>query len=85
MVKKRKRPMDSSTNIDPVLEYLLEFNKDTPIEYSDRYLIPVGGLAKMLGDFKGFHLNRVEVIKSELSLAPEPSTSNDIDKLLGMI
>ena len=72
--------MDSS--IDPILGYLLEFNKTNSIEYSDRYLIPAGGLAKMLEDFEGFHLNRVEVIKSELS---QPSASNDIDKLLEMV
>ena len=74
--------MDSLTNIDPVLEYLLEFNKDTPIEYDDRRLIPVGGLAKMLGDFKGFHLNKVVVTKSELLPPPE---RDDLTKLMELI
>jgi len=74
--------MISSTNIDPILAYLLEFNKTYPIEYSDRLLIPVGGLAKMLEDFNQFSLNRVEVIKSELY---QPSEPEDIDKLLSMI
>lgn len=75
-----KYQMDSST--DPILQYLLEFNQKHSIEYSDRYLIPVGGLAKMLEDFKGFHLNRVEVIKSELAALPE---KDDITQLLEMI
>jgi len=74
--------MTSSTNIDPILAYLLEFNQTYPIEYSDRLLIPVGGLAKMLENFGEFSLNRVEVIKSELLPPPEPE---DIDKLLSMI
>jgi hypothetical protein len=72
----------SSTNIDPILEYLLEFNQKNAIEYSDRYLIPVGGLAKMLEDFKGFHLNKVVVIKSELSPPPE---TEDINTLMEML
>jgi len=75
--------MTSSTN--PVLEYLLEFNKDTAIEYSDRFVIPAGGLAKMLENFEGFHLNRVEVVKSELSPAEEQTTKDDITKLLEML
>ena len=74
--------MDSLTNIDPVLEYLLEFNKDTPIEYDDRRLIPAEGLAKMLGDFKGFHLNKVVVTKSELLPPPE---RDDLTKLMELI
>ena len=71
-----------STNIDPILEYLLEFNQKNAIEYSDRYLIPVGGLAKMLGNFKEFHLNRVVVIKEELLPPPE---KEDINTLLEMV
>jgi len=71
----------SSTDIDSILAYLLEFNQKNAIEYSDRLLIPVGGLAKMLENFKGFHLNRVEVIKSELLPPPQ----SDLDKLMEMV
>lgn len=53
--------------MDPILAYLLEFNQTNSIECSDRYLIPPGGLAKMLENFQGYRLNRVEVIKSELT------------------
>jgi hypothetical protein len=74
--------MDSLTNIDPILEYLLEFNQNHAIEYDDRRLIPAGGLAKMLGDFKGFHLNKVVVIKSELLPPPE---KDDLTKLMEMV
>jgi len=70
--------------MDAVLEYLLELNQKTAIEYSDRYLIPAGGLVKMLGEFKGFHLNKVVVTKSELLPAPELE-KEDIDKLLEMV
>lgn len=52
--------------MDPILEYLLELNSTTALEYSDRYLIPVGGLAKMLENFSEYHLNRVEVAKEEI-------------------
>lgn len=72
----------SSTNIDPILAYLLEFNQKHAIEYSDRYLIPVGGLTKMLEDFKGFHLNKVVVIKEELLPSPE---KEDINTLLELV
>lgn len=56
--------------MDPILEYLLEFNQTHSIEYSDRYIVPTGGLAQMLKDFKGFHLNRQEVVKADIN--PEP-------------
>lgn len=73
----------SLTKMDPIFKYLLEFNETHSIEYSDRYLIPAGGLAKMLDDFKGFHLNKVEVIKSEISfLEPE---KDGITQLLEMV
>lgn len=74
----------STNNIDSVLEYLLEFNKDIPIEYTGRYLIPAGGLQQMLDNFKGFHLNKVEVVKSELSVVQEEH-KNDLDQLMEMI
>ena len=72
----------SSTDIDSILAYLLEFNQKNAIEYSDRLLIPVGGLAKMLEDFKGFHLNKIVVVKDELLPPPE---KEDINTLIGML
>lgn len=60
--------------MDPILECLIERNKTLTIEYSDRLIIPVGGLQKMLDEFKGYHLNRVEVIKSELTRQEVKST-----------
>lgn len=72
--------------MDPILQYLIEFNDEHAIEYKGRYLIPTGGLAKMLADFQGFHLNREEVIKS-LIQDPEPdpseATVDELYKLLG--
>ena len=43
---------------DPILAYLLDFNKTTPIQYRDRHLIPPGGLQEMLTGYKKFHLSR---------------------------
>jgi hypothetical protein len=53
-------------DVDPILEYLLDFNEEHKIEYTSRYMIPVGGLQKMLDNFGQYHLNRIEVIKDEL-------------------
>lgn len=73
--------MDSSTkNIDPVLAYLLEFNKDTPIHYKGRRLIPANGLQEMLDNFKRFHLDREEDHPET-----EPTQTSDIDKLMELI
>lgn len=69
--------MDSS--IDPVLEYLLEFNEKHSIEYR-RFLIPPGGLQAMLDGYKKFKLNRKEPL-----LEPEQDTQENIDKLLEMV
>lgn len=75
--------------MDPILEYLLEFNTTNPIEYKGRYLIPVGGLAKMLNDFKGFHLNTEVVVKPEIGATPTQelnftqATEEELYNLLG--
>ena len=76
--------------MDPVLEYLLEANQHRAIEYNDRLLIPAGGLAKMLADFKGFHFNKVTVLKSEVSLYKQeypstPEEADNIDKLMELL
>lgn len=69
--------------MDPILEYLLEFNKTNPIEYSSRYIIPPGGLAKMLEDFRGFYLNKVIVTKDELMPPAQPNSEvEELYKLL---
>jgi hypothetical protein len=66
------------TEMDPILEYLLEFNVKHSIEYSDRYLIPVGGLKEMLADYKKFRLNRVEPL-------PDREPKDDLDELMRLI
>jgi hypothetical protein len=69
----------SPNDLDPILEYLLEFNESHTIEYKGRFLIPLGGLQKMLDDFQGYHLAREE---------PYPTTPeelSDLDKLLELI
>jgi hypothetical protein len=73
--------------MDPILAYLLEFNQHNSIEYSDRYIIPAGGLAKMLNEFQQFRLNRVEVIKEELTTPPEPVSQSEetIEELYELI
>jgi len=73
--------------MDPILAYLLEFNQHNSIEYSDRYLIPAGGLSKMLGEFQQFRLNRIEVIKEELTARPAPvsQTKETIEELYALI
>lgn len=76
--------------MDPILEYLLEFNRTNPIERSDRYIIPVGGLQKMLDDFKGYHLNRIEVTKDELTQPNDkwgksPLEDSTIEELYALI
>jgi hypothetical protein len=65
--------------VDPILEYLLEFNKTNSLEYKGRYLVPPGGLAKMLDEFQGFRLNREEVIKprTDLPVAPEQDAETE--------
>lgn len=68
--------------MDPMLEYLLEFNKTNSMEYKGRYLVPPGGLAEMLKNYKGFHLNREEVVKEEISLEPELTTQDELYALL---
>lgn len=62
--------------IDPILAYLLEFNKTNSIKYYDRYIIPAGGLQEMLKDYKSFHLD-----KEEESIEQE-STEEELYKLL---
>lgn len=47
--------------MDPIFEYLLEFNKTNPIKYQGRKLIPVGGLEEMLKNYKKFHLGEEEI------------------------
>lgn len=64
--------------MDPILEYLLEFNQTHSIEYKGRHLIPPGGLQAMLDDYKKFRLTREEPL-------PEQSAKEDIDTLLSMI
>jgi hypothetical protein len=73
--------------MDPILEYLLEFNKTNSIEYSDRYIVPTGGLAQMLMDFKGFHLNREEVIKADIKPNANwrQSTIETVDELYKLL
>lgn len=73
--------MDSST--DPILEYLLEFNKKHSIEYGKRYLIPPSGLQDMLNDYKKFKLNRREPVP-EIPHFDEQGEI-DINKLMEMI
>lgn len=74
--------------MDPVLEYLLDFNKQHEIEYQGRYIIPRGGLTKMLAEFQGFRLNREEIVKPLLvpdapeSLGPQAASIEDLYKLL---
>lgn len=58
--------------MDPILNYLLEFNETNSIEYKGRYLVPPGGLAKMLDEFQGFRLNTEVVVKPLEGEAPEP-------------
>lgn len=71
--------------MDPILNYLLEFNQKHSIEYKGRYLIPPGGLVKMLDDFQGYHLNKEVVIKS-LIKDPEPDLSETtIDELYSLL
>ena len=53
--------------MDAILKHLLEQNIVQEIEYSDRLLIPKGGLQKMLDNFNGYRLNKVEVTKDELA------------------
>jgi len=75
--------------MDPILEYLLELNETTPLEYKGRYLIPAGGLADMLGNYKKFHLNREEVVKPEIGKTPvqessfEEATEQELYDLIG--
>lgn len=70
--------------MDPILEYLLEFNKTLPIEYRGRYLIPPGGLAKMLDNFKEFRLNRVEEPKELIPATREPKDTT-LDELYDLL
>lgn len=71
--------------MDPILQYLIEFNEKHSIEYKGRFLIPVGGLAQMLDKFQGYHLNKEIVIK-ELIKEPEPDPGEaTIDELYNLL
>lgn len=71
--------------MDPILNYLLEFNEKHSIEYKGRYLIPLGGLAKMLEDFQGFHFNKEVVIKPTLKEpVPDPSEAT-VEELYNLL
>lgn len=67
-----------NNDIDPILQYLLDFNKENPIEYYDRFLIPTGGLSEMLKQYNKFAL------KPEL-LQPEPKEVDDIQELYDLL
>lgn len=68
--------------MDPVLEYLLGYNKLHPIEYSSRFIIPVGGLQKMLDGFNGYHLNRIEVTKDELERITTDTKQEEVEETI---
>jgi hypothetical protein len=70
--------------MDAILEYLLEYNKTNNIEYTNRFIIPPGGLQNMLDDFNGYHLNRVEVTKDELEKI-SLSKNKTIEELYGLL
>lgn len=71
----------SSTDIDPILEYLLEFNEKHSIEYTNRFLIPPGGLQTMLDSYKGFMFNR----KDLPFIVEYPEAKSELDQLMELI
>jgi hypothetical protein len=71
--------------MDPILKYLIEFNQNNPIEYSDQYILPAGGLQEMLDGYKGFHLNKVTVTKSEVIPPPQPKAKQTIEDLYKLL
>lgn len=75
--------------MDPILEYLLELNKTTPVEYSDRLLIPTKGLQKMLDNFGGFQLNTDVVVRADRDIIflsdPEPEPEETDDDILAKL
>ena len=71
--------------MDPILGYLLDFNKTRQIEYSKRLVIPAGGLQHMLDNFEYYKLNRVEVIKDEIITVEEPAEDNTLEELYNLI
>ena len=70
----------SSPDIDPILEYLLEFNEKHSIEYR-RFLIPPGGLQAMLDSYKKFRLNR----SGEPPVEVEEEVKSELDQLMDMV
>jgi hypothetical protein len=70
----------STEDIDPILAYLLEFNKTNPIHYKERYLVPINGLQEMLNSFQRFHIDRKEYL-----IGDEPVETSDLEKLMEMI
>lgn len=71
--------------MDPILQYLIEFNQENSIEYNGRYLVPPGGLEEMLKNFQGFRLNREEIVKPLIE-DPEPDPSEaTVDELYKLL
>lgn len=71
--------------MDPILQYLLDLNKTFDIEYTERLVIPLGGLQAMLDNFDKFKLNRVEVTKDELVTQAVQTQESTLDELYDLI